>query len=137
MKLNKILSFIIVIAVLLIAGSIGYLLKTNIGYSDGIEGKQPVKGTYIVDNDDVNSTYLSIDFGEGTNEFYYFKADNRIIKSGTIQKTNENYYILYDKSTNAVYGKIIPSYKKIYLIDTELNIVELEYYSQQLIYPAF
>lgn len=135
MKKNKIFNSIIIIIVLLIIGLLGYLLESNIRYKDSIERNSPIKGTYIID-DDVNSTYLSIDFGEGINEFYYFKADNRIIKSGTIQKTNKNYYILYDQSTNTVYGKIIPSYKKIYLIDTKLNIVELKYYNQQLIYPA-
>ena len=136
MKKSKMFNCIIIIIVLLIVGFIGYLLESNIRYSDSIERNIPIKGTYIIDDDDVNSTYLSIDFGEGINEFYYFKADNRIIKSGTIQKTNKNYYILYDKSTNTVYGKIIPSYKQIYLIDTKLNIVELKYYSKPLIYPA-
>lgn len=135
MKKSKIFNSIIIIIVLLIIGLLGYLLESNIRYKDSIERNSPIKGTYIID-DDVNSTYLSIDFGEGINEFYYFKADNRIIKSGTIQKTNQNYYTLYDQSTNTVYGKIIPSYKKIYLIDTKLNIVELKYYNQKLIYPA-
>lgn len=134
-KKNTIYSIIIIIIILLIVGLLGYLFKSKINYNDGIERKLPIKGTYIIDNDK-NSTYLSIDYGEGINEFYHFRADNKIIMSGIVKKTNENYYILYDNSKHTVYGKVIPSYKKIYLIDTNLNIVELEYYNQQLIYPA-
>lgn len=135
-KPNKSFKIVITIVVLLITILLIRLYVKNIGYEDGLERKSPIKGTYIIDDNNKNSTYLSIDYGEGINEFYYFRADNQIIKSGAVKKNNENYYILYDKATNAVYGKIIPSYKKIYLVDKDLNIVELEYYTQPLIYPA-
>ena len=128
---------IIILIIFLISALMFFIFSNiqNMDYKNGIDRSLPIKGTYILKGLDNNNTYISIDYGEGINEFYHFKNDNKIINSGQVKKNEDNYYVLYDK-TNKIYGKVIPNYKKIYFIDNNLNIQEFSYYPDSLIYPA-
>ena len=57
-------------------------------------------------------------------EYYYISVidGNKLIQSGKIEKIDDNCYALYEGNTDSLYGKIIPSYEKIYLIDKSFEI---------------
>lgn len=107
------------------------LLAKNASYKDGLERKLPIHGTYVL-ADGIYPAYLSIAYEGNIHEFDYFEADKRTTQSGTVKKSDDNYYLLYDEN-NQLYGKVIPSYKKIYLIDKDLQITEFDSYRQDIL----
>ena len=128
-----------IILVILVGAGVVYsgvlLIAKNASYKEGLERTLPIQGTYML-ADEIEPTYLSIAYEDGIHEFDYFEADKRTTQSGTVKKSDDNYYLLYDEN-NQLYGKIIPSYKKIYLIDKDLQITEFDSYRQDiLMHPA-
>ena len=135
-KKRKYQGILILCFILLIGVLLAFLIIRNDNLKRGIEGQLPVKGTYVAYNDDDSMTYFTIDYGEGIDEFRYFRSQNNIIKSGSVKADDSNNYTLYDEETDSLYGKIIPSYKKIYFVDRKLRVKEFEYYSDVLVYPG-
>lgn len=132
MKVNKKNKIIIVgiIVALLISSLFVILVNKNYDYKKGIEGGGDINGAYSLNA----HTFLSVEYSKELKEFYFVK-DNEVVKSGSVEKS-ENSYILYDKVTKELYGKAIPSYKKIYFIEKGLDISEFYFYSKELIIPS-
>lgn len=133
--MKKYIKIIIAVCIVGLAISITLLLYKNYSYQQSIDRNISVTGTYIL-NDNMDSTYLTIDYGNDQNKFYYFQSDNNIIATGSVEKDNDRYYILNDISSGNRYGKVIVSYKKVYLVDNDLNIIEFSQYGSDLIVPA-
>lgn len=130
-----------IILVILVAVGVVYsgvlLIAKHTSYQAGLERKLPIHGTYR-SADEIEPAYLTIAYEGNRHEFDYFKTDKQITQSGTVKKSDNNYYLLYDEN-HQLYGKVIPSYKKIYLIDKNLQITEFDSYSQDIlisIHPA-
>lgn len=104
-EMEKYIKIIIVICIVGLAISITLLLYKNYSYQQSIDRNISVTGTYIL-NDNMDSTYLTIDYGNDQNKFYYFQSDNNIIATGSVEK------------------------------DNDLNIIEFSKYGSDLIVPA-
>lgn len=85
--MKKYIKIIIVICIVGLAISITLLLYKNYSYQQSIDRNISVTGTYIL-NDNMDSTYLTIDYGNDQNKFYYFQSDNNIIATGSVEPAN-------------------------------------------------
>lgn len=102
-------------------------LYKNYKHNQSIPEQISVNGTYATTNNknDINETYIAID-SKDQKVYYYSNMDPFTKSTGAVSKDAEGCYVLTNASTNKVFGKIIPSYNKIYFVDADLNVFELE-----------
>lgn len=126
-KQKNILSICIVSIALILIVVLCVSLYKNYKYNQSILEQNPVNGTYAIKNgkNEINETYIAIDSND-QKVYYYSNMDPFIKSTGSVAKDKGGSYILTSAKTNKVFAKVIPSYNKIYFIDVDLNVLELE-----------
>ena len=132
---NKVITKVVIGIAFIIVMLLGLLVYNmaakNSDYENALKRQGQIQGSWTFDG----HTFLSIDNIKNSISFSVVK-DRQEITRGTVKKTDDNYYLLYDEATNDLYAKIIPSYKKIYMIHKNLDITEMQYFSEALIGAA-
>ncbi len=131
---SKVWQTIIVMIVFIVFLVFLFLVIKIINYNEGIGGNVNIHGTYKSNMEDSTSgEYISIALDAG--KYHFFKINDEIIAEGKIKQIEVGQYALYEEN-DIVFGKLIVSYNKVYLIDKSLNITQLYKLSKTLILPS-
>lgn len=131
---SKLLQTIIIISIFIIALGFLFLVIKLINYNEGIDGNVNIHGTFKSNIEDPTAgEYISIELNTG--KYQYFKVNDEILAEGKIEQQEVGQYVLYEENSDIVYGKLIASFNKVYLIDKNLNITQLFKLSKVLILP--
>ncbi len=124
-------AWILPVVIIVLIAALIFISFKYIYYVDGNESGDLITGTYH-NEDENDSPYMTINYDEHENSFCLF-TDNKETASGKIEK-KENCYELYEDGK--LYGKVIPLYKRLYFVDKNLDVIEMPYYSDEVIMPA-
>lgn len=129
---NKIQAVFVILFFLIIVFIILYLVIQNNDYKNGIDGRTIIHGTYGLSYEDPELD-ITIVIDSASKSYIIYKGHKSKISNGKIKINKNNNCELIDENEN-VNGKLISSYKKIYYVDIELNIFDLEKQSNSLTY---